>query len=52
MNIGGEGFGQLQGLADEDFKEAGSSSAPTKDSDPDWDSDALLDDPNDEDEVG
>jgi len=27
---GGEGFGQLEGLADEDFKEAGKSSAPTE----------------------
>ena len=28
-NYGGEGFGQLEGLQDEDFKEAGKSSAPT-----------------------
>jgi len=28
-------LGGMRGLADEDYKEAGSSSAPTKDSDPD-----------------
>ena len=41
-------LGALRGLADEDFKEAGSSSAPTKDSEPDaedFNSDDLVDEP-------
>ena len=45
----GMGEGNLTHLQDEDFKEAGSSSAPTKDSDPEdgnqFDSDELLDEP-------
>ena len=41
-------MGTFRGIADEDFKEAGSSSAPTKDSEPDaedFQSDDLVDEP-------
>ena len=44
-----EGMTNLAGIADEDFKAAGESSAPTEESDPEkdksLDSDEILDDP-------
>jgi len=43
---GGDGFGKMQGLQDEDFKEAGSSSAPTVETQSEKSlDDELLDDP-------
>ena len=45
-----EGMTNLAGIADEDFKAAGESSAPTEESEPEkleksFDSDEMLDDP-------
>ena len=51
------GMTNLAGIADEDFKEAGQSSAPTEESEPEnpdksFDSDAMLDDPATVDVIG
>ena len=51
------GMTNLGGIADEDFKEAGQSSAPTEESEPEnpdksFDSDAMLDDPATVDVIG
>ena len=52
-----KGFGNLQGIADEDFKEAGNSSAPTTEDKPSedeksFDSDAMVDEPAEVDVIG
>ena len=52
------GMTNLAGIADEDFKNAGESSAPTEESDPElpanksFDSDEILDDPAQVDVIG
>ena len=54
----GGGMSGLPGIADDDFKAAGESSAPTTESEPEvadnksWDSDEMLDDPSSIDVVG